>query len=120
MANIRFPFSNIQVLTMEDSATPTVTITDPFTRIINPTLGQAVTGLILDADTDQIPDGARVFIDITQSATGRDVTLNATYATAPVLTGVASDRDVLELEWNATTGKFTALAAAWSKIVDAA
>lgn len=119
MTKVRFPFGNIDVLTMDDSATPTVTITDPFTRVINPTLGQAVTGLILDAD-EELPDGARVLIDITQGGTGRSVTLNATYAVAPALTGVANDRDVLELEYNSTTGTFTALAAAWSKIVDAA
>jgi len=80
--------------------------------------GQAVTGLSLLADQG-LMIGSRVTVRIEQGATGRNVTFGSAGSTivAPVLTGVASDIDVIDLEWDGSAFKATTT---WQKVVDAA
>lgn len=63
-----------------------------------------------------LENGAKVVLDVVQGATGRDVILG-TGVVGPTLTGVADDRDTIELVYNGT--EFIAINA-WVKIVDAA
>lgn len=118
MDGINFPFGKATLETLGDAATYSVDINNTLT-VLKRTggLGQAVTSLQLVANKD-LPDGAMVIIDIAQGATGRNVTLGSN-CTAPALTGVASDRDVITLTYDAAAAKFVARTV-WQKIVDAA
>lgn len=120
---IVFPFGPADVQTLSDAATMTQEIKNTLTILQRLTgFGQAVTALSLKANKD-LKKGSRVKIDILQGGTGRNVTLGSgspgsTVTGAPVLTGVASDRDVLWLTWDGSA--FVSDQAAWFKIVDAA
>lgn len=117
MNGIKFPFAPATVELLGDAATYNVEIVDTLTilkRIGG--LGQIVTGLSLTANKD-LPIGSKVKVDIAQGATGRNVTFGSAGNTivAPVLTGVASDRDAITLTWDGVA--FTA-DTVWQKILD--
>lgn len=115
----KFPFGAADVQNVTDAATSTISIVDTFTIVNNGNgLSQAVTALSIDAVGD-VQIGAKIMFDLLQGATGRNVTFGSAGDTivAPVLTGVANDRDVLVLVWNGTD--WAAETAAWNKIVDA-
>lgn len=118
MDGIVFPLADATVVALGDAATFNVEIDDTLT-IIKRTggFGQAVTGLSLTASKD-LRIGSRVKVDIAQGATGRNVTFGSAGDTivAPALTGVANDRDVIELVWDGTAF----VGGTWQKIVDAA
>lgn len=118
MDGINFPFGKADVVDLGDAATYSVDINNTLT-IVKRTggLGQAVTSLQLVANKD-LMDGSTVIIDIAQGGTGRNVTLG-TNCTGPALTGVANDRDVITLTYDAAAAKFVARSV-WQKIVDAA
>src|SRR5688500_370010 len=121
MDGIAYPFGKATVETLGDAATYNVAIADRLTRLKRTGgLGQAVSGLSLTASKD-LPDGAEVIVDIAQGATGRNVTFGSAGTTivAPVLTGVASDRDEITLVYDKAANTFTAKTV-WQKIVDAA
>lgn len=67
----------------------------------------------------EVPEGAELMVRVTQGATGRNVALGTGFATtAPDLTGVASDVDLMCFEyWG---GVFVNKTAAWQKVFDAA
>jgi hypothetical protein len=116
---IIFPYGHCDQQALADAATMTQTIKNTLTQITREGgFGAAVTGLSLLANPN-IRKGSRVSIRIEQGATGRNVTFGSAGSTitAPVLTGVANDIDVIELEW--TGLKFRALTT-WQKVVDAA
>lgn len=119
MDGINFPFAKATVEALGDAATYNVEIKDTKT-ILRRTggLGQAVTGLSLKANRDLLP-GSEVIVDITQGATGRNVTFGSagTAIVAPALTGVTSDRDTITLVYDGTS--FVAKSV-WQKIFDAA
>lgn len=121
MDGIAYPFGKATVETLGDSATYNVTIADRLTKLKRVGgLSQAVTGLSLTASKD-LPDGAEVIVDITQGATGRNVTFGSAGNTivAPVLTGVANDSDKITLRFDKAAGTFRAQTV-WQKIYDAA
>lgn len=116
---VRYPFGAADAKSVEDAATSTIDIVDLFTIVDNANgLSQAVTALSIDNDQG-LPAGATIMFDLLQGATGRNVTFGGAGNTivAPVLTGVANDRDVLVLVWNGTD--WAAQTATWNKIVDA-
>lgn len=118
MSNIKFPAGNAKVVVMTDAATSTIAIDDTFTIVdITGGLSQAVTGLSLTASVN-LQVGAKIVLDLLQGATGRNVAFGSAgdTITAPNLTGVANDRDVLELIWN---GSDWVAVGAWFKVVDA-
>lgn len=119
MDGIASPFGKPTNETLGDSATYNITIADRLT-ILKRTggLSQAVTGLSLTASKD-LPDGAEVVVDITQGASGRNVTFGSVGNTivAPALTGVASDQDVIVLRYEKSTKTFRAKCV-WQKILD--
>lgn len=119
MSNVKFPFGDAKQVTITDAATSTITIEDAFTIVSADTLSQAVTALSLTAG-DGLNVGSIVRFDVLQGATGRNITFGSAGDTivGAVLTGVANDRDTLDLVWNGTD--FAASTAAWNKIVDAA
>jgi hypothetical protein len=114
----RFPWGPAEQISINDAAVPDlITIRNTFT-IVKKTGGfsQAVTALSLQADPELLI-GSKVKVQIEQGATGRNVTFGAAGSTivAPVLTGVASDKDCIELTWDGTA--FVA-DYVWSKILD--
>ncbi len=113
---IKYPFGAMDNQVLADSATPSITVLNTVTRITNPVLGQAVTGLVLVAGTGLV-DGAEVFVVISQSGTGRDVAFNLSNSTAPALTGVSDDIDVIALQFQKSSGLFLAKGL-WAKIHD--
>ncbi|MEQ9022868.1 MAG: hypothetical protein RLN82_08930 [Pseudomonadales bacterium] len=117
MGKVRYPFNDAEALSIEDAGTSTLQIDGPAIASID-TPGQEITALSLLAG-DTLMAGDEVVVDISQGATGRDVTFGSAGSTivAPALTGVANDRDVITLVWTAT--EFIAKTA-WLKIVDAA
>lgn len=119
MSNVKFPFGDAKTVTITDAATSTITIEDAYTIVSAGTISQAITALSLTAG-DDLNVGSRVTFDVLQGATGRNITFGSAGDTivAPVLTGVANDRDTIDLVWNGS--EFVANAAAWAKIVDAA
>lgn len=119
MSNVKFPFGDAKAVTITDAATSTITIEDAYTYVTADTISQAITALSLTAG-DDLNIGSRVTFDVQQGATGRNITFGSAGDTivAPVLTGVANDRDTLDVVWNGTD--FAASTAAWNKIVDAA
>jgi len=116
MADIKFPFGNADVQIVAVSATPSVTITDTLT-ILRQSPTAAVTAFDITAEAG-LTVGSMVKVDIIQDATGRNVTFGSGGDTiiAPVLTGVASDRDSIWITWDGTewTG------GVWEKYFDAA
>jgi hypothetical protein len=118
-SEVLFPFGNCDQQTITDAATSTVTIHDNYTQLRKTGgFAQAVTGLSLQAHAE-LRKGAIVQVRIEQGATGRNVTFGSAGSTitAPALTGVANDIDVIELEWDGTAFKATGN---WEKVVDAA
>jgi hypothetical protein len=119
-ATIKYPFGVAATESINDAAVPdTITISNNLTLVSRAGgFGQAVTALNLLADSG-LEIGARVKVDIAQGATGRNVTFGSGGSTivAPVLTGVADDRDVIWLTW---TGSAFVADVVWQKIVDAA
>jgi len=119
MSTIKYPFGAASVETLEDAATYNVDIANTLT-VVKRTggLAQAVTGLSLTASKDLLV-GSKVKVDIAQGATGRNVTFGAAGSSivAPVLTGVANDRDCITLTWD---GVAFVADTAWQKVVDAA
>ena len=118
-ANVKFPFGPCDEQALTDAATMTLTINNTLTQVTREGgFGQAVSGLSLQAAQD-LPAGAQVVVRIEQGATGRNVTFGSAGSTitAPVLTGVANDIDVITLEW--TGSKFRATTT-WQKVYDAA
>ena len=119
MSKIKFPFAQADLQVIPDAATVTMDIASTKTILVaRAGFAQAVS-LRLQASED-LMIGSEVLIDIKQNANGRNVTLadNASTIDGPNLTGVASDRDVLELVWDGVS--FVAKTAAWNKIFDAA
>jgi hypothetical protein len=116
---VNFPDAHATVETLGDAATYNVAISDALT-VLKRTggLSAAVTGLSLTASKD-LRIGSKVKVDIAQGATGRNVTFGSAGSTivAPVLTGVALDRDVITLTWD---GAAFVADSVWQKIVDAA
>lgn len=118
MDGINFPVGKADVVNLGDAATYSVAINNTLTKVKRTGgLGQAVTSLQLVANKD-LMDGSLVIIDITQGATGRNVTLG-TNCVGPALTGVANDRDTITLQYDKAADKFTATTV-WQKIFDAA
>lgn len=116
---IQFPFGNCDQQSITDAATSTVTISNTYTQLRKTGgFAQAVTGLSLSA-TDGLRKGAQVVVRIEQGATGRNVTFGSAgdTVTAPVLTGVANDIDVITLEWDGSAFKAVTT---WLKVHDAA
>lgn len=114
---VKFPFGDADVQSPSFSATPTYDIVSTMTIIkLSPTA--AITALSLQASKDLMP-GSKVKIDVSQDATGRNVTFGSAGSSivAPALTGVANDRDVIELTYD---GSAFVADSAWQKIVDAA
>lgn len=115
----RFPFgaADVQALVGADLAAD-VAVTNGGLTILNiGTLSAAVT-LNLDL-LDDIPVGASLIVEVSQGATGRNVTLGTGFdGDAPVLTGVASDVDAMEFYFDGTA--FVNKTALWQKRVDAA
>lgn len=118
MSEIVFPFADAEVADLEDAGTMNIEIKNTLTILKKSGgFGQAVTGLSLTANKD-LRIGSRVKIDIAQGATGRNVAFGSAGSTivAPALTGVANDRDTIELVWDGTAF----VGGAWAKVVDAA
>lgn len=117
---IEFPFSDANQVVAPDLATFTVTIEDTFT-IVNVAAGfaQAVTALSIARAPEGVKVGTKVRFDFLQNGTGRNITFGSAGDTivAPVLTGVADDRDVIELVWDDTEW---VASSDWFKVVDAA
>lgn len=116
---IKFPTGPADIQVLPDAATMTQTIKNTLTILKSTAgFGQAVTGLSLQAHPELII-GSRVKVDIQQNATGRNVAFGSAASTivAAALTGVASDRDHIWLQWDGVS--FVADTAAWVKIVDA-
>ena len=118
MSNVKFPFGDAKQVTITDAATSTITIEDSLTLVSAGTISQAITALSLTAGAD-LNIGSLVMFDVQQGGTGRNITFGSAGDTiiGAVLTGVANDRDVIELVWNGTD--FAAKTIAWAKIVDA-
>lgn len=118
MSNIKFPFGDAKQVTITDAATSTIIIDDAFTIVSAGTISQAITALSLTAG-DNLNIGAMVRFDVLQGATGRNIAFGAAgdAIVAPDLTGVANDRDTVELFWNGTD--FASTAIAWAKIYNA-
>lgn len=118
MSDVNFPFGAADQQTITDAATSTVTVTGSFTVLSAGTISQAITALSISA-VDKLPIGSRLQIDIQQGGTGRNVSFGSAGDTivAPNLTGVANDRDIIELVWNGTDW---VAVGAWFKVVDAA
>jgi hypothetical protein len=117
---INFPHGPADQQSIEDAAVPdTLTISNAYT-ILKKAGGfaQAVTALSLLAAPGLLI-GSRVVIRIEQNATGRNVAFGAAGSTitAPNLTGVASDKDVIVLYWD---GSAFIAETAWNKVHDAA
>lgn len=118
MSEIVFPFADAEVADLPDAGTMNIEIKNTLTILKKSGgFGQAVTGLSLTANKD-LRIGSRVKIDIAQGATPRNVTFGSAGSTivAPALTGVASDRDTIELVWDGTAF----VGGEWAKVVDAA
>lgn len=117
MNGINFPDAHATVETLGDAATYNVAIADALT-IVKRTggLSAAVTGLSLTASKD-LRIGSKVKVDIAQGATGRNVTFGSAgnSIVAPVLTGVASDRDTITLTWDGVAFVADSI---WQKILD--
>lgn len=113
---IKAPFGNpdFQSIDAPTAAGQAIAINSNDTYIKVTGLTGATT-LTLTINPDLKP-GARLVLDVIQGSTGRNVTLS-TGMTAPALTGVASDNDIIEMIYDGTT--FRALSA-WYKVVDAA
>ena len=115
--NIKYPFGAASVQAISGTGAQAAVIDDVFTLINVSSMTGAVT-LNLTFETG-LQTGAQVIIHVVQSTTGRNVTLGTGFAdSAPDLTGVASDEDILALVYNGTS--LVPLTAAWNKIVDAA
>ena len=117
---IKFPFGAAPIEAIGDAAVPdTITIQNTKT-IVRKTGGfaQAVTALSLLAAGDLMV-GSEVIVRIEQGATGRNVTFGSAGSaiTAPALTGVANDIDVITLVWDGSAFKATTT---WLKVYDAA
>ena len=119
MSTIKYPFGPASLVELGDAATHNVTIENTLT-VVKRTggFGQAVTGLSLTASKDLL-DGSEVIVDISQGGTGRNVTFGSVgnAIVAPVLTGVASDRDQITLRYDKAENKFIAKTV-WQKIFD--
>jgi hypothetical protein len=117
--SVNYPIGDAEVIVLTDAATSTTNITNAKTIIQAAAggLSQAVTGLSLTADASLMV-GAEVVVDIAQDGTARDVSFGSAgdTITAPNLTAVINDRDVISLVW---TGTEFAAASVWQKIVDA-
>lgn len=115
MDKVLWPFGEADVLTPDYAAEVALEIENNLTIIKAPTLTGALE-FTLTADPELRP-GAKVIIDVTQGATGQDVTFAAGGdVVAPDLTGVANDRDIIELTWDGS--EF--VGGLWQKVVDAA
>ena len=116
---VRFPFGDAPIIDLAAAGTQDLIISNIKTIVQNGTpIAAAITALDIIGSPD-LPVGAEIFFDILQGATGYDITFasNEDTVIAPVLTGVANDRDVLKLVWNGSA--WVAEAAAWAKIKDA-
>lgn len=113
---IKFPFGAADVQEPAFAATLNQTIKNTLT-IVKVTVTAAITGLSLTADSELVI-GSKVKVDIIQDATGRNVTFGSAGSSivAPALTGVADDRDTIELTWDGAAF----VGGAWQKVVDAA
>ena len=114
---IRYPFGAADVQTV-NAATGTLTpaIANSKTLLVYTAPAGALTlNLALN---ENLQAGDELVIDVTQTATGRNVTLGTGFdAAAPDLTGVASDRDVITCVFDGTAFRARGN---WEKIVDAA
>lgn len=115
---VKFPFGDADVQVPSFSATPNFEIKNTNTVIKIAAPSAAITALSLTASKDLMP-GSKVKVDVTQNGTGRNVTFGSAGSgiVAPALTGVANDRDVIELTWD---GSAFVANTVWQKIVDAA
>lgn len=115
--NIKYPFGAAEVEAVSGSGAKAITVKDNLTIIEAASLTGAAT-LNLTFETG-LEKGAKMVIHVVQDGTGRNVTLGTGFAaSAPDLTGVANDEDIIELWYNGTA--MVPLTAAWNKIVDAA
>lgn len=116
MTKIKYPMGTADVITVDAPTAGGHELTiDNNLEIIKLT-GLTAATTINFAFANLLEAGARVVLDVVQGATGRNVTLG-TGAKAPVLTGVASDRDSIELIYDGTELIATG---PWVKTVDAA
>lgn len=111
-----FPEGNADVQSPASAAAYSLPVANTNTII---QLAPAVAGTLDLLPSSELKAGSKVMVDVDQGATGRNITFGSTGSTivAPNLTGVANDRDVIELVW--TGSEFVALGA-WFKVVDAA
>ena len=112
MSLVKYPFGPATKLAPDHSAAHSITIDNMLTFI-------SLSGMTANATVALVPaegleEGAEVVIDVTQGATGRNIT-PSTNCVAPALTGVTNDRDTITLKWNGTAF----VGGAWAKVVDA-
>ena len=116
-ATINYPFGPADVQT-SNAATGTLTpaISNALT-VLKYTAPAGALTLNLNID-DNIPVGAELVIHVAQTTTGRNVTLGTGFdSSAPDLTGVASDVDVISCVYD---GSAFLPKSTWLKVVDAA
>lgn len=115
---VKYPFGEGVTKTIVHADFASSVVIDSNKVFIDATVSSAAVTLNLDIDSE-MPDGAEIMLRVTQGATGRNVTLGTGFhASAPDLTGVASDVDSLCFEyWG---GAYIQKTAAWQKLVDAA
>ena len=115
---VDYPFAPIKVKELADQATIDVAVEsrEEYLQVSNG-LSQTST-LNLTAD-ESVPKGAKVFIDVQQGGSGNDLQFGSGGDTivAADLTGVANDRDVIELVYN---GSEWVAKSDWYKVTDAA
>lgn len=114
---VKFPFGAASNQSNAGSGAVAISIDNTFTYLTIAPAG-AITALNLTLDSE-LPVGSVLFIEVNQGGSGADVTPGTGFdASAPTLTGVANDTDVLELVFNGSA--FVPKTAAWNKIVNAA
>ncbi len=113
---VSYPFGDADVQELNPGAeTIEVTVENMKTILEVAPTGAATIDLAVSKSQRK---GAELIIEVTQPATGRNITLGEGFATnAPNLTGVANDVDVLVLVYD---GEVYKAVGTWQKVVDAA
>lgn len=116
MSEVGYPFGHAAIEALAPGAETVVVSVDNLKTILKvaPT-GAATIDLEI---SESLRKGSEMIIEVTQGATGRNITLGAGFATtAPDLAGVANDVDTIALVYD---GESFIAAGAWQKVVDAA